>query len=177
MCIIHWFLGLLIKVLFDSGLGVHNTPNVIHRRFALKIWQESLATVTFLFILVGMSRLRVYLSGPMSGLPEYNYPAFFAAADHYRCNGWAVVNPAEIAGPDPLDWDQYMRQDIRWLMDCDCISMLAGWEQSKGARVELFNAVALKMPILDEQGAIYVDDVCIKAALVALLEELSFWKS
>lgn len=48
----------------------------------------------------------IYLCGPMTGLPEYNYPAFHAAAAELRAQGWRVVNPAENAEPtaDPT-WD------------------------------------------------------------------------
>ena len=37
----------------------------------------------------------VYLSGPMTGLPDLNFPAFHAAADKLRSQGVQVVNPAE----------------------------------------------------------------------------------
>ncbi|MGE5607641.1 MAG: DUF4406 domain-containing protein, partial [Bacillota bacterium] len=37
----------------------------------------------------------LYLSGPMSGLPEHNIPAFNAAAARLRRLGFCVVNPAE----------------------------------------------------------------------------------
>jgi hypothetical protein len=42
----------------------------------------------------------IYLSGPMTGLPDYNHPAFRAEAKRLRALGYTVVNPAEI-NPDP----------------------------------------------------------------------------
>ena len=36
----------------------------------------------------------VYLSGPMTGLPEFNYPAFNALASTLRGSGFVVNNPA-----------------------------------------------------------------------------------
>ncbi len=42
----------------------------------------------------------IYISGPMSGLPECNYPAFNAAAAHLRALGYSVENPAENPDPD-----------------------------------------------------------------------------
>jgi hypothetical protein len=38
-----------------------------------------------------------HLSGPMSGLPEHNIPAFNAAAAQLRGLGFCVVNPVEYA--------------------------------------------------------------------------------
>lgn len=44
--------------------------------------------------------MRVYIAGPMTGLPEYNFPAFHAAAKAWRDAGWEVLNPAEAFDGD-----------------------------------------------------------------------------
>ncbi len=38
---------------------------------------------------------RIYLAGPMTGLPDYNFPAFMKAAAYLRSQGAIVFNPAE----------------------------------------------------------------------------------
>ena len=55
---------------------------------------------------------RVYIAGPMSGLPEFNYPAFHAAAEKLRGMGFHVENPAEINSDPATPWAQCMRADI-----------------------------------------------------------------
>jgi hypothetical protein len=90
---------------------------------------------------------RVYLSGPMSGLPELNFPAFHAAAARLRADGLEVVNPAEINPGGALSWEQCMRADIKALCDCDAIVLLPGWEGSKGAHLELHVAHRLGMEV------------------------------
>ena len=91
--------------------------------------------------------MRAYLSGPMTGQPELNFPAFNETARLLRSAGHEVVNPAEL-NPDPTtSWEDCMRTDIKALCDCSHIVMLAGWETSKGAHLELQIAHRLGMGI------------------------------
>ena len=91
---------------------------------------------------------RIYLAGPMSGLPDLNFPAFHAAAARLRAAGHDVVNPAEI-NPDPgAAWAQCMRADIAQLVTCEAIALLPGWEQSRGARLEHHIATQLGMRVV-----------------------------
>ena len=79
---------------------------------------------------------RIYIAGPMTGLPQFNIPAFTAKAAELRAQGHHVTNPAENGLPDDAPWAEHMRADIRDMMDCDAIHMLPGWAASKGARLE-----------------------------------------
>lgn len=79
----------------------------------------------------------------MTGFPDFNHPAFFSEAARLRAAGHIVNNPAEIGEQDGLEWHEYLRKDIRALMDCDAIHMLPGWRKSKGARLEHHIAVEL----------------------------------
>lgn len=87
----------------------------------------------------------VYISGPMTGKPDLNFPAFNRAAEDFRGLGFDVVNPVDI-NPDPnAKWKDCMRADINALFDCSHIALLPGWEKSKGARIEFDIAMALEM--------------------------------
>ena len=55
---------------------------------------------------------RIYIAGPMTGLPALNFPAFHAAASALRALGHQVVNPAEINADTTADWRTCMRADI-----------------------------------------------------------------
>lgn len=91
--------------------------------------------------------MRVYISGPMTNMPDLNFPAFNEAARRLRSLGFEVVNPAEL-NPDPATpWAQCMRTDIKALCDCDVIALLPGWEKSKGAHLELQIAHRLELEI------------------------------
>ncbi|WDL96919.1 DUF4406 domain-containing protein [Alicyclobacillus sp. ALC3] len=91
--------------------------------------------------------MKVYISGPMTGRPAFNFPAFFAAAETVRQQGHEPLNPAE--GVTELDrpWNWYMRRAIRLLLEADEIWMLAGWADSKGARLERDLATRLGMQV------------------------------
>jgi hypothetical protein len=89
----------------------------------------------------------LYVSGPMTGLPDLNFPAFHAAAAKLRAAGFAVVNPADL-NPDPAaTWAQCMRADIKALCDCDGLALLPGWQDSRGAKLEKHIAEALAMDV------------------------------
>lgn len=90
----------------------------------------------------------LYISGPMSGLPEHNFPAFNAEAARLRALGYSVINPAEISLDGDASWHQYLRKDLKALCDCDALVLLPGWEQSQGAHLELHVAHRLGLGIL-----------------------------
>jgi len=93
--------------------------------------------------------LRCYIAGPMSGLPELNFPAFHAKAAHLRGMGFDVVSPAEIGVDPSAGWKACMRADIRELVTCDAIVPLPGWENSKGAKLEMHIAQELGLQVLN----------------------------
>lgn len=89
----------------------------------------------------------LYLCGPMSGLPDFNYPAFHLAAARLRALGYQVTNPAENGLPKDAPWTQHMRADIKALVECDGLALLPGHEHSKGARVEIELALNLGITV------------------------------
>lgn len=80
---------------------------------------------------------RIYVSGPMTGLPSLNFPAFNAEAARLRGLGYEVVNPAEINADADKSYNECLRADLVELMSCDTIAMLPGWEKSNGAHLEV----------------------------------------
>lgn len=95
-----------------------------------------------------MQMKRIYIAGPMSGLPGLNFDAFHAEAKRLRALGFDVVNPAEINADTTAQWADCMRADIRELMTCDAIQLLPGWENSRGATLERHIGQSLGMEIL-----------------------------
>lgn len=83
---------------------------------------------------------RIYLSGPMSGLPEHNFPAFNAEAARLRGLGYDVVNPVEINGDAAVAQGkshiECVRADVAQLATCDTIALLPDCWQSLGVKIE-----------------------------------------
>lgn len=103
---------------------------------------------------------RIYLAGPMTGIPQFNFPVFDRAAAELRQLGLEVVSPAELDDPkaraaalqsewgDPaeyqritgLTWADFLARDVKLISDggFDSIVCLPNWEMSRGARLETF---------------------------------------
>src|SRR4030067_1366058 len=92
----------------------------------------------------------VYISGPMTGLPDFNKAEFDVHADRLRREGFIVISPAETDGGDTSKpWTYYIKQDIRALLDegGSRVYMMPGGHNSRGARLEFHIAVSLNIPI------------------------------
>lgn len=81
--------------------------------------------------------MKLYITGPMTGLPEFNHPAFYAAAKTLSDRGFTAVNPAENGLTAGAPWAQHMRRDIAMLVDCDGLATLPGCATSIGAQLEI----------------------------------------
>lgn len=91
----------------------------------------------------------VYISGPMRGIDEYNYPAFDAAARYLRASGYEVLNPAEnFSGDTTLKFETYMATDLGQVLRSDYVAVLSGWSNSEGARLEVQVAQATGKPVV-----------------------------
>lgn len=96
--------------------------------------------------------LTLYLSGPMSSLPEFNFRAFADAAARWRAKGFAVISPADnFGGQTDLPKEVYMRADLLLLLGCDGIVLLKGWSRSEGAKLERAVAEAIGLEVFEDE--------------------------
>jgi hypothetical protein len=90
---------------------------------------------------------RLYIAGPMTGLPEQNFPAFRAAAAQLVEAGYEVTDPSTLGEHDDWAWADYLKRDLPELLKCDGVAVLDGWSESKGASIEVRVADELGMQV------------------------------
>lgn len=83
-----------------------------------------------------VKKTRVYISGPMTGLPGLNFAAFNAEAVRLKALGYEVINPVDFYKPCAT-WKDLMRLDLAALLTCDKVVLLDGFERSEGAHLEM----------------------------------------
>lgn len=83
------------------------------------------------------SDLIIYISGPMSGIPGFNYKEFSRVSDTLHSMGYKVISPAQpILLSKGYDWLFCMKTSIALLLEANAIYFLTGHENSKGAVIE-----------------------------------------
>jgi hypothetical protein len=95
--------------------------------------------------------MKVYISGPMRGLPGCNYPTFNEVEEALAFKGLpdddaslSITNPARNFDGNPdLDYETYMQVDLMQVMQSDTLVLLPGWTSSEGARLEVAVAQAI----------------------------------
>lgn len=108
----------------------------------------------------GRSRVKVYLSGPIS-LGETlsadqvakNIQAFHDAAAELRAAGYEVLSPVE-GGRAEASWADYLRYDLAMVLAVEAIVVLPLWEKSRGACLECHVGRELGMPIIPVSEAL-----------------------
>ena len=118
--------------------------------------------------------MKIYLAGPMRGIPEFNFPAFYRAATQLEREGHIVFNPAakdcETYGTDiskgnatgseaqassqhGFSLREALGADMAWICaEADAVALLPGWQCSKGAIAERATGVALGLTIIELGG-------------------------
>lgn len=113
--------------------------------------------------------MKLYLSGPMSGIKSFNIPAFNSAAKRLREQGHEVIVPHEedvnngvtinelMASEhgdtteltSKITWGECLARDVKLIADAgvEAIVVLPGWCNSRGARLEVYTALLCELPV------------------------------
>lgn len=112
---------------------------------------------------------KVYISGPMRGIPYFNFPLFDEVKDYFLNLGWTVFSPADhdrelghdglssgderdvaelLGAPKGTLADQraFARWDLDRILEADLVVLLPGWTQSVGATAEHAVAKWVRVP-------------------------------
>lgn len=98
--------------------------------------------------------MKLYISGAMSMHKDdaedpWHFGAFNMAEKELRAVGFDCENPADKGVIDGWSWSQYLKFDLKQLLECDGVAVLPGWFYSAGANLEVYVAKRLSMPVFD----------------------------
>jgi hypothetical protein len=92
--------------------------------------------------------LKVYIAGPVSGIPNFNRDAFARVERLLLAAGHEVVNPLRASPYRPgKPWAAYMRDTLPAMLACDRVQLLPGWWHSRGTLLEIIVARACRVEI------------------------------
>lgn len=91
-----------------------------------------------------MNRLKIYLAGPVRGIPDYR-ERFAVARYCYTRAGCAVLDPSLL--PEGMEQADYMRICMAMIQSADYVLLLPGWEKSEGSRLEKAYADMTGVPV------------------------------
>jgi hypothetical protein len=104
---------------------------------------------------------RIYLCGPITGLPLDNRPAFDKAVADVTIKFKETYQQVEVINPHVTCadivrqhkgtpkhlWEKCMKADITEMLKCDMVVLLPGWQNSRGATLERTIAMNLGIPV------------------------------
>ncbi len=94
----------------------------------------------------------IYISGPMTGIPDLNKANFDQAEDIIADLKHISINPHKLVTKEQQltgDWELFMKIDLTEMFKAGCLLMLPNWQISSGASWEFLNAKMLKIPVLN----------------------------
>lgn len=100
---------------------------------------------------------KIYISGKITGNKSFEHE--FNATERAlrtKCPELEIVNPVRLCKASWC-WMRCMAVCIKALISCSHICMIEGWQESKGARTELWIALLLGLEVWgsDTQGCDY----------------------
>lgn len=125
-------------------------------------------------------RKKVYIAGPMRGLPQFNFPAFYKAEAMLDLWGLDALNPARMdikdnkatfnhnmnrsSGGDVIAENTFtiedaFTRDFQAIIAADAVMVLPGWKQSQGANREVAFSTSIGKPVYlyDEEKPLNLD--------------------
>jgi hypothetical protein len=139
--------------------------------------------------------IKWYLAGPMTGIPQFNYPLFDQVAGELRLAGFDITSPAEMDNEDTREealasptgihpggitngetWGDFLARDVKLIADeLEGVILLPDWQKSRGARLEVFVAINCKHPVYAYEGTQMVKQNYARLLDMISLATLSKW--
>lgn len=96
---------------------------------------------------------KCYIAGKIGGLDMVEYMWKFASAkEEVRALGFEPISPVDLPHNHGRTWSEYMREDMKAMLDCTHVYALTNWRQSPGATIEVNTALALGINIIHQKN-------------------------
>lgn len=117
--------------------------------------------------------MKIYISGPITGTDNF-MERFEKVEQEYKELGHEVINPAKLnlLLPESTTHSQYMSMCYPMMDMCDTIVLMHGWEESKGAIMEIEYAIGKKLKIIDQDGILAILESKAKEIMKQLRETI-----
>lgn len=93
------------------------------------------------------------ISAPTRSAERKNIRRFASVEKELTAKGYDVFNPARVTIPNAT-WEHYLARDLKWIYENrPTIYLLRGWQDSRGARLEVAFAHLLGLVIMLEETA------------------------
>lgn len=93
----------------------------------------------------------------MTGIKDWNFPAFNKAQKELEALGYEVENPASHGCGLDHPWEYYLKMALTQMLTCDIIVVLPGWTASEGAVLEVDTGAAVNIGYSTFSSFIHID--------------------
>ena len=92
---------------------------------------------------------KCYIAGKIGNLPEQEYKVNFAVGEiEVASMDMIPISPIELPHNHGKTWNEYMREDLIAMLQCDAVYALKNWRLSPGATIEVETAIKVGIEII-----------------------------
>lgn len=95
---------------------------------------------------------KCYIAGKIGDLPQAEYEDnFYNAKIKVLSLGFAPVSPVDLPHNHGKTWNEYMKEDLIAMLQCDCVYAMHNWRLSEGATIEVNLATAVGIDVIHQK--------------------------
>jgi hypothetical protein len=92
---------------------------------------------------------KCYIAGKIGKLPKEEYEFNFAVASiEVASIDMIPISPIELPHNHGKTWNEYMKEDLIAMLQCQSVYALRNWRQSPGATIEVETAKSVGIEII-----------------------------
>jgi len=94
---------------------------------------------------------KCYIAGKISDLEVSDYTTNFNVAKlEVKELGYEPISPLDLPHAHDKSWNNYMKEDLIAMLQCECVYVLRNWRHSDGAKIEVNTALSVGINIIHQ---------------------------